>query len=398
MKLLLKISLIVFLFVFLVNIQFVSAAQIKVLLLNADSNSSANSYVKNPLLALGHFSQIDVFNTRFDGAVPSLATLQQYDAVLTWSNHTYLDRVTTGDNLADYVDGGGGVVVSTFATGTGSLQLGGRFLSGSYYAISNAVQTNSGVSLGTVYDPNHMLLFGVDPFSVTWHATSTGVSTGATRIADWSDGTVAVAEKTVSGTPRVDVALFPTATSLYDPNQILLLSNALRYTAGELRNTAIGSDVSVDLLNGYSIEFGQVTVEGETLKKSVTDQAVFDSFLADNLVQAIIEGSTVDIITSSTLDGPSGMTVTLQYNQTDFNNDIGSFGFTEDLLRVFHKTSGGIIEQGTLLSLDTVTNTITAHFDTAGLSEFTVGVNPEPATLLLLLSALFGYLPFRRKI
>ena len=36
------------------------------------------------------------------GSTPSLAQLQQYQAVLTWSNYQYSNRTTMGDNLADY--------------------------------------------------------------------------------------------------------------------------------------------------------------------------------------------------------------------------------------------------------------------------------------------------------
>ena len=47
--------------------------------------------------------------------VPDLATLQQYDAVIAFSDNSFSDANALGNNLADYVDGGGRVVQATFA-------------------------------------------------------------------------------------------------------------------------------------------------------------------------------------------------------------------------------------------------------------------------------------------
>ena len=46
---------------------------------------------------------------------PTLATLQQYSAVLVYSNCAFNNSAALGDVLADYVDGGGHVVVATFS-------------------------------------------------------------------------------------------------------------------------------------------------------------------------------------------------------------------------------------------------------------------------------------------
>ena len=46
---------------------------------------------------------------------PTLGQLQQYDIVVPFSNSPFLDGVTLGNNLADYVDGGGIVVQYGFS-------------------------------------------------------------------------------------------------------------------------------------------------------------------------------------------------------------------------------------------------------------------------------------------
>jgi hypothetical protein len=58
-------------------------------------------------------SQIDYVNIS-DG-IPSLATLSKYDAIYCWSGSPFPDPVAFGDRLAEYVDGGGGLVISQFA-------------------------------------------------------------------------------------------------------------------------------------------------------------------------------------------------------------------------------------------------------------------------------------------
>ena len=50
---------------------------------------------------------------------PTLQQLQQYDIVFAFSDTAWNDPVEMGNVLADYEDGGGVVIVGTFAWGTG---------------------------------------------------------------------------------------------------------------------------------------------------------------------------------------------------------------------------------------------------------------------------------------
>lgn len=54
-------------------------------------------------------SPCDYFDART--ATPDLELLAGYRCVFTWTNYSYADRLAFGDNLADYVDGGGAVVL-----------------------------------------------------------------------------------------------------------------------------------------------------------------------------------------------------------------------------------------------------------------------------------------------
>ena len=65
---------------------------------------------------------IDTFNIH-DGT-PTLGQLKSYDSVLVFTDRTLKDPTLLGNNLADYVDSGGGVVLMTFYW---SPDPGGRF-------------------------------------------------------------------------------------------------------------------------------------------------------------------------------------------------------------------------------------------------------------------------------
>ncbi len=101
----------------------------------------------------------------FDAAVgtPTLAQLQQYNIVVPFSNSPFLDGDTLGNNLADYVDGGGIVVQYGFAHyGPGQpYGVNGRWVTDGYnpYDYSTNLEANP-FSLGT-FNAGHPLMVGV---------------------------------------------------------------------------------------------------------------------------------------------------------------------------------------------------------------------------------------------
>jgi hypothetical protein len=68
----------------------------------------------------------DYFDARFDTPSPSL--LATYDCVHTWSNYPYSDPALFGNRLADYVDGGGKVILGAFAASQAGNALAGRLV------------------------------------------------------------------------------------------------------------------------------------------------------------------------------------------------------------------------------------------------------------------------------
>ena len=144
------------------------------------------------------FSQVDRISA-WDGT-PTLGQLSGYDAVLVYSDYGFQNNVAMGDVLADYVDGGGRVVVGalSFWTSNQSLGMGGRLSTGGYLPFTQGGQTVGGSNQHLQADlPNSPYLANVNSFSGGQFAIQNSVSlaTGATQIAHWPSGAPLVAVK-----------------------------------------------------------------------------------------------------------------------------------------------------------------------------------------------------------
>jgi hypothetical protein len=101
---------------------------------------------------------------RFDAAngTPSLAELQSYDVVLTWSFDPYADPTALGNVLADYVEVGGKVINLDYSLiNYSGYYLAGRFLEGNYVAMWESSGYSDGtLCLGT-FDSTHQIMKGI---------------------------------------------------------------------------------------------------------------------------------------------------------------------------------------------------------------------------------------------
>jgi hypothetical protein len=193
------------------------------------------SDVQAKLMATGRFSQVDFIDA--GSGTPTLAQLQNYGSVLVWSDGGFADRTTLGNNLADYVDGGGGVVVAVFANA--SVPIGGRFASSDYYALEPLDQDEgTELTLGTVYEPSSPLMAGVMTFdggTNSYHGTGSP-NGSAVRVADWSNGIPLILRRTIGGVPRVDLNFFPPSSDargdfwVDSTDGVKLMANALVFT------------------------------------------------------------------------------------------------------------------------------------------------------------------------
>jgi hypothetical protein len=190
------------------------------------------------LMSTGQFNSVTIINAA--SSTPTLAQLQAFDAVMTWSNVNYQDNVALGNVMADYVDAGGGVVVAVFANATtnASRVLGGRWETGGYEIIDAPGASASGAaSLGSILVPGHPIMQGVNTFSggtSSFRPSTTAVTPGSMRIAEWSDGRTLVA--TGANPRRADLGFYPPSNAVsstwWDQNTdgARLMANALTYT------------------------------------------------------------------------------------------------------------------------------------------------------------------------
>ena len=183
-----------------------------VAILGSPGDPDWNDDVKDKIIGTGIFEGSDVTIINIADVTPTLADLQSFAAVLVYSDAPgYQDSTTLGDNLADYVDWGGGVVVAVFANA--SLPFNGRFDTDNYWVIKPSGQKSGKEEfLGTVYVPNHPILDGVSTFSggsSSFSMSRVNIEAGAVRIADWTDERPLVATKIINGARRADLGFYP---------------------------------------------------------------------------------------------------------------------------------------------------------------------------------------------
>ncbi len=164
--------------------------------------------VQSKLMATGSFSTADLFDA--STATPTLIQLQAYDTVLVYAQESYADAVTLGDNLADYWDGGGRVVVAPLADSNVPIQ--GRFgdVNNGYLLISPAGLLQGNDSLGNIVDAASPLVAGVSTLSAQQAYRSSGAAiNGGVVVAKWQSGEPLIVRGTVKGRNRVDINMQP---------------------------------------------------------------------------------------------------------------------------------------------------------------------------------------------
>ncbi len=152
--------------------------------------SDIAGYETGFLAALGAEADMDTVDywDIYVTGTPVLADLTPYDGVMTWSDYPYPDPSGWGDVLADYVDGGGKVVLATFAFNGGGYGIGGNIADSPYSPFTNdgGIGT-SGVTLDSNYDePGSPIVDGVStqPWC-QYNCTGVSLTSGASLVAHW---------------------------------------------------------------------------------------------------------------------------------------------------------------------------------------------------------------------
>ena len=221
----------------------VTDATLRVLLTGAADISGTAGFVdtQNKLLDIGDFIVVDAHDASQGGTLPTLSQLQNYDAVMVWSNGTYISDIDLGNLLADYVDAGGAVVCAVFETSTTTIgrSLLGRWADENYWIIQQrSGNTASFASLGTINDPSHPTVQGVSSLtaSTAFRPSTTMLVPGGQTIATWDDGIPLIAvNDAMPG--RVDLGMYPPSSDTgagwwqVGTDGAVIMANALKYAA-----------------------------------------------------------------------------------------------------------------------------------------------------------------------
>lgn len=201
------------------------------------NDSPWNEEVRSKIEATGFFDTVDAVDLYT--VTPTLEELEGYCAVLAYTDSDPANSVALGDNLADYVDAGGGVVAAVFATASAPWE--GRFNDENYWAIQpTSQQQNTEAFLGTIFLPGHPILEGVSSFdggTSSYRPSADSLHPEAVRVANWTgdDNIPLIATRFINDVPRVDLGFYPPSTDSRDDFWVAstdgarIMANALLY-------------------------------------------------------------------------------------------------------------------------------------------------------------------------
>lgn len=206
------------------------------------SDFSVQTDVKRKLEDLKLFDKVD--SVDMSSAAPTLATLTQYDAILIWadSSRGCSDPTGIGNVIAQYIDGGGGVVqMLPYYLGYSYSNIGGDFYT--RYALVNQVGSMSyskGATFGTKSEM-HPVLDGVTSVNASgnqcYHRSTLGAGdlrNGGRIVATWADGRGIAVVGNPSSHRRVDLNMYVSSTDIGSPGCLDPKSDAYKLIANSL--------------------------------------------------------------------------------------------------------------------------------------------------------------------
>jgi len=183
----------------------------------------------------------------FTSQTPGLNTLRQYDVVLVFTEGIFDETLALGNELAQYVEAGGNVVIGSFywqgrsdsglpTPGWGALEAVDPFIGDVDPLTGNAGATYTANDLNAQTIVAHPLTGGLTTLtSVAGYGAGVLPRISATVVASWTDGAPLVGYRVLGAGQRVvAVSLFPGADN---PTEVrgdvtVLWENAVRW-AGE---------------------------------------------------------------------------------------------------------------------------------------------------------------------
>jgi len=295
-------------------------------------SSTYASDVVEKLKDSGMFAAVDTIDA--GASTPDLSELQSYDAVMVYSLGLvgFANTTNLGNVLADYIDGGGGVVTAYAAVlQDADYAPGGRYISGEYYLTSLAgsrLVPGNQLSGPALY-ADHPVLAGYmttfDGGTVSGRADTITVMAGATEIIEWADGVPLVATGEINGVRRVDLGFLPVSSDALSDQWDAstdgdkLLANALSWAA----------DLPVSSFDSFSatISSPDIPDDGTTVSSTLTVSGGPDSVSQVKVTVNISHTANHDL--DIFILSPGGGTVELSTDNGYLGNDYADVIFDD---------------------------------------------------------------------
>ena len=146
--------------------------------------------------------------------VGSDLTTSNFDCVLIWSDGSY-SNTSLGTNLNSYITAGGGFVICVFANASVALPITFSYTNTPTVFPGNQ-NAGGGLTLGT-YTSSDPLMLGVTSFNIGtagYGANGLTLQSGATTVAQYSNGNILVAKKTIGTARTVSLNFFPPSSTV----------------------------------------------------------------------------------------------------------------------------------------------------------------------------------------
>jgi len=237
-----------------------------VAVLGAEVNTPWYADVTNKIAGVGSIPRVDYISVTTGDPLPTPSQLRNYQSVLVFSDYPFNDNVGLGNELADYVDGGGGVVLNTFGFSVGDgYSIAGRLTNGylPFTLAGNAYPANL-----TIVDelPSSPLLDGVSAFNggtISYQNSPITIVPGATLVAEWSNGQPLVGSTNHAPGRVVGLNFFPPSSDaganfwVSSTDGAKLMANALLWS-GQIPPTIISAPADQVVATGHTATFGVV--------------------------------------------------------------------------------------------------------------------------------------------
>ncbi|KAJ5071402.1 btb/poz domain-containing [Anaeramoeba ignava] len=170
--------------------RFIPENKIKVLITAADDNTTFKNNITEYVKSHG-IENAELIDARYN--LPTLEEMLEYDVIFTYSRFSaYLDPVEWGNRLADYVERGGNIVMSTRNSlrSDASYFIEGRIIDENFLSLTKGPNITHQHSVLGKYEADHPLMENVKSFdggTGSFHIDG-NLTEGARCVAYWNNG------------------------------------------------------------------------------------------------------------------------------------------------------------------------------------------------------------------